>query len=314
MDPTISVSMIVKNEQELLGRCLNSVLGVDEVIILDTGSTDKTGEVARQYADKFPSFKYIENEFVWCDDFSLAYNESLKRCSGDWIICIDADEYLQTVGIARIRELIARLPPWIDAVDFPTEDEPDQAVRVRWNVVRLIRNHRGISWKGAIHAELAIPAQFHSEIVFYFGYSPNHKKDPNRALRILLKELEKDPTLSRERFFLAREYFNRGQWEEALQEYSKYLENPDFPSFEAEAWFKVAQCYDAMGETFAARLACLRAIEINPDFKAPLEALAVSTRDPVAAARWRSFAELATNKNVLIYPVGPEDSTLCLGF
>ncbi|MBI2146028.1 glycosyltransferase [Candidatus Woesearchaeota archaeon] len=98
--PTISLCMIVKNEEEFLERCLQSVQGlVHEIIIIDTGSTDLTKEIARRFTDKV-------YDFAWVDDFSAARNESLKHATGDWILVLDADETIATKDHSTIRELL----------------------------------------------------------------------------------------------------------------------------------------------------------------------------------------------------------------
>ena len=86
--PKLSLCMIVKNEEKFLAGCLESVKNiVDEIIIVDTGSTDKTIEIANSYNAKVYHFE-------WKNDFSLARNESIKHATGDWILILDADERL----------------------------------------------------------------------------------------------------------------------------------------------------------------------------------------------------------------------------
>src|SRR5690348_3827247 len=85
---TISLCMIVKNEEKYLERCLKSVEGVvDEIIIVDTGSTDQTTEIAEKFGAKILRYQ-------WNDDFSSARNYSLKNAKCDWILILDADEEL----------------------------------------------------------------------------------------------------------------------------------------------------------------------------------------------------------------------------
>src|SRR3989338_64847 len=85
---TISVCMIVKNEQQYLQQCLESVKNVaDEIIIVDTGSTDNTKQIARQFTDNI-------YDFAWIDDFSAARNFSLSKAAKEWIFVIDADEFV----------------------------------------------------------------------------------------------------------------------------------------------------------------------------------------------------------------------------
>ena len=97
---TISLCMIVKNEEPFLEKCLNSVKNlVHEIIIVDTGSTDKTKEIARKFTDKV-------FDFVWCDNFSAARNESLKHATGDWILVLDADEVIAEHDFDLIKKAI----------------------------------------------------------------------------------------------------------------------------------------------------------------------------------------------------------------
>ncbi len=99
--PTISLCMIVKNEEQFLEQCLRSVQGlVDEIIIVDTGSIDRTKEIAARFTQKV-------YEFIWCDDFAVARNISLQHASGDWILVLDADEALAERDHLAIRELVA---------------------------------------------------------------------------------------------------------------------------------------------------------------------------------------------------------------
>ncbi|MBI2656740.1 glycosyltransferase family 2 protein, partial [Candidatus Woesearchaeota archaeon] len=99
-NPTISLCMIAKNEEKFLEQCLNSVKDiVDEIIIVDTGSTDKTKDIAKKFNAKVYDFK-------WIDDFSAARNESIKHAAKDWILVLDADEILDEEGRKAIRELV----------------------------------------------------------------------------------------------------------------------------------------------------------------------------------------------------------------
>ena len=97
--PTISASLIIKNEQEMLPKCLKSIKGVDEIVICDTGSEDKSIEIAKEFGAK------VYTDYKWNDHFSEARNESKKHCTGDWLLIIDGDEVLQT-SIPTIREML----------------------------------------------------------------------------------------------------------------------------------------------------------------------------------------------------------------
>ena len=99
---SLSACLIVKNESLLLSRCLESLRSfVDEIIVVDTGSTDNTIEIAHSHGAQV---KY----FTWIDDFSAARNESLRHASGDWILYIDADEVIDSVNAGKIRQVITQ--------------------------------------------------------------------------------------------------------------------------------------------------------------------------------------------------------------
>lgn len=92
--------MIIKNEEKFLRQCLLSVQDlVDEIIVVDTGSTDKTKEIAAEFGAKI-------HDFIWCDDFSKARNESLKYATKDWILVLDADEVIVEWDHSRIKDLV----------------------------------------------------------------------------------------------------------------------------------------------------------------------------------------------------------------
>ena len=110
--PRLSVCMIVKNEERFLGQCLASVKGLaDELIIIDTGSTDRTVEIAREHGAQV-------GHFEWCNDFAAARNASIAPATGDWILFLDADEELSSAEKQTLPTLLAsnntaliRLPP-----------------------------------------------------------------------------------------------------------------------------------------------------------------------------------------------------------
>lgn len=95
----LSLCMIVKNEEKHLARCLSSVKdAADEIVIVDTGSSDKTIEIAESFGSKIFHFN-------WINDFSAARNYSLSKCSSDWILYLDADEQLNPDSVDEINRL-----------------------------------------------------------------------------------------------------------------------------------------------------------------------------------------------------------------
>jgi glycosyltransferase involved in cell wall biosynthesis len=136
----ISFIAIVKNEAENLSRCLASVKPyVDELIIVDTGSTDDTIAIAQQYNAKVSHFK-------WCDDFAAARNFAIAQAKGQWILTLDADEELQVQSNEWFSTLMDS--PSILACMFPVRDVEDN---IFINAIRLFRNNLGIQYVGRYH-------------------------------------------------------------------------------------------------------------------------------------------------------------------
>ena len=109
---TVSLCMIVKNEEPILARCLDSVADlVEEIIIVDTGSTDKTKEIAAKYTDKI-------YDFEWIDDFSAARNFAFSKATREYIYTADADEVINEENREKFRVLKESLLPEIEIVQM----------------------------------------------------------------------------------------------------------------------------------------------------------------------------------------------------
>jgi len=284
----ISVSMIVKNEEECLEGCLESVKDLDEIVILDTGSTDKTCKIARKYTDRV-----YENEYKWNDDFAEARNLSKSKCTKDWILTIDADERLEIGGIEKIRKALNANPK--NSVDFHIVSSDGKMSHYQ---PRLYKNAESIYWKGAIHNYLNIAEGNRKDIKIIYGHSSSHKADPNRALRILQKVVNKDPNLMREVFYLGREYSYRSNWVMALHWLNRYILNWIWAPELAEAYLLIAKCHWYLQEGNKARDACLQAIKVNADFKEAIRFMAEMS-GPKNRKRWLEFAKTAKDGDVL---------------
>lgn len=144
----ISLCMIVKNEEELLAECLEPIVPhMSEIIIVDTGSTDRTKEIARQFTDQIYNF-------AWCNDFAAARNFSISKAANDWILVLDADE--------KVIEFDLDFPAWLTTVDELTvgrikrinrlEDKWGSAVNTE-RVNRLF-NKQWFHYEGIIHEQI----------------------------------------------------------------------------------------------------------------------------------------------------------------
>ncbi|MEH2236879.1 glycosyltransferase [Nostoc sp.] len=161
----LSLCMIVKNEAATLPKCLNSVRKVvDEIVVLDTGSIDRTPNIAQQLGAKVYHFK-------WCNDFSAARNAALKYVTGDWILVLDADEALTPAIVPQLREAIARdeyLLINLVRHEVGAEQSPYSLVS------RLFRNHPDIRFDRPYHALVddSVSAILTKESHLQVGYLP----------------------------------------------------------------------------------------------------------------------------------------------
>lgn len=212
--------MIVKNESSCIEKCLDSVKGADEIVIIDTGSTDNTIELCKKYTKKVYSDK-------WDDNFSRSRNVSLRKCTTDFIIIIDADEVLVT-SIDRIKKTINDF--WFRSYEgmtftVNTNAETLESPRVFKNckeIYYINPVHNLPSWNGSVNYLMA--KMYKSAFVIDSGYSEAHNLDPDRTLRILLKELGNNPDDSRSMYYVAKEYMNRKDIDNAMKWFLKFRE------------------------------------------------------------------------------------------
>ena len=290
MKKTLGACMIVKNEESCLAKCLESIKGIDEIVILDTGSTDKTAEVARLYTDRF-----IEGVYEWEDDFSKARNKALEYATADWILIIDADETLSPGSLDKIRDAIENADDKIMAIRLDVVSANDV---IKHKIVRVHRRHADVYWKGAAHNYLTIQRGIDIDAVITYGYSDAHKLDPDRTLRILTKAVEENPDKPREIYYLAREYFAREDYAKAKELYDKYLTVAVWPPEIADAHLMIAKCAVGLGDVDRAWLAAFMALQINADLSEALKTLAALSGE-CNRKTWLKYAAVATDEKAL---------------
>ena len=297
---SIGACLIVKNEEEMLARALDSIKGIDSITLVDTGSEDSTVEIAKKYTDDIHFFQ-------WCDHFGKARQFSKDQCKADWILTLDADEILET-DLEHVREVIQRAEEggyvFVDTRVVPEGSEKVEGAG-NW-FPRIYKNIPEITWNGAAHNYLSfngtsagtVGKSLKSDIRVIYGYSPAHKKDPERTLRILKAAVEDNPELTRERYYLAREYFYRKNWEKTIEHLDEYIKRSKFLGEKNDAYLMRAYCLSGMKKYTEACESAMKALMYNANFKEAILFLA-NHMDPVNKERWLSYAELADNRNVL---------------
>lgn len=148
--------MIVRDEQDTLGRCLESVAGVfDEIVIVDTGSNDATKDVATRWGARV-------FDFAWIDDFAAARNFAFAQGSSELLMWLDADDVLLPTDREKLLALKADLDPRIDAVSMVYHTQFDAAGNVTSSNrrFRIVRRDKDVSWAGIVHEDLVFAGQF----------------------------------------------------------------------------------------------------------------------------------------------------------
>lgn len=255
----ISLCMIVKNEEEALGRCLESVKDiVSEMIIVDTGSTDSTVKIAEKYGAKVFFYK-------WDESFSNARNFSLEKASKDWILIMDADDEFEKKDTSKLLNLVNNKQSDVNIYFMETlsyvGEEPDSNIIMNVNV-RLIRNGKGYKFEGDIHEQIKggledenrpEASKVESIRIYHYGYinkTVQAKNKRNRNMSIIQKELDKAPDNSFMLFNMGTEYYAMSNFQEALNYYKKSYENFD-PKFviSAKLILRMVSCYEFLGNT-----------------------------------------------------------------
>lgn len=169
---SISLCMIVKNEERVLERCLHSLQGLmDEIIIVDTGSTDRTKEIAKKYTDKI-------YDFQWIDDFSAARNFSFSKATKEYIYVADADEVLDQDNYEKFKQLKQVLLPEIDIVQMYYSNQLEYNTTYNYDKEyrpKLYKRVRQFIWNNPIHECVQIePIIYDSEIAILHKPENNH--------------------------------------------------------------------------------------------------------------------------------------------
>jgi tetratricopeptide (TPR) repeat protein len=228
MAPTVALCMIVKNEASNLPRCLASTRPwVDDTVVVDTGSTDGTQDVARAHGARVV-------EWPWRDDFAAARNESLRHATADWILVLDADEALADGAGDALRETLHQAPDDVCAylVKIVCPRDGDGGLtRLNW-FPRLFRNLPGVRFEGLIHEQVigTLPRGGRVERaaieVLHSGYARTADEmaaKARRNLRLLERQLRDEPTYAPGWFQLAETHVLVGDLDAAVDGYRRCL-------------------------------------------------------------------------------------------
>lgn len=287
---TISLCMIVKDEEDVLARCLDSVAGlVDEIIIADTGSTDATKTIAARYTESI-------YDFAWIDDFAAARNFALDHATMDYVLWLDADDVLLEEDRRAFAALKRELDPTVDLVMMPYHIAFDAAGRPTYSYYRerLFRRAGGFRWSDPVH-ECIVPAGHIQYADIAVTHRKVHPTAPGRNLRIYERLLAQGrPLTPRQQFYYARELYYNEQYEPAAEAFRAFLDGGQgWVENNISACEDLAACYDRLGRPAEALAALTRSFAYDApraEICCAIGRQFLNRENPAVAAFWYELA------------------------
>ena len=269
MSKILSVCMIIRDSEEILKKTLpNLVRCADEVIVVDTGSLDNTVKVAQGLGARVFHFK-------WANDFALARNESIKHAEGDWILWIDADEYVKEEDILKLKEILSLSEE--DAYNLPLYECKEGELKgdMFYFRVKVFRNRKGYHFRRAINEQVCdaqgryITGKILSSNISIYHWGGRldpekmrRKKERNiEMLKAVIAGNEGDPYYH---FLLANNYKDIGQYELAIGEYDRVIQIMPQGELTSHSYTKKAWCFYHLKKMDEASKNARKAIELNP--------------------------------------------------
>ena len=215
----LSLCMIVKNEEKVIGRCLDSISDiVDEIIIVDTGSTDKTKSIVSQYTDKI-------YDFEWVNDFAKARNYSFSKATKEYVFWLDADD----VVLEEDRKKLIKLKEGMDGtVDVYTmiynysQDENGMPLIIQRRE-RIVKRENNYQWLSPIH-EVIVPSGNIVDTDIVITHEKHEIKDVNRNLKIFEEMIKNHVKFDdRQEYCYAKELYFLQHIPEAIEQYNKFI-------------------------------------------------------------------------------------------
>lgn len=268
----VSWHMIVKDEEEMIGCCLDSIKGLyDQLVIVDTGSTDKTKEICAKYTSDI-------YDFEWIDDFAAARNFALEQCEHDIIGWCDADDILDADPLRVRRYVKESFANGSIGINMPyIYGHVDGGYQPSLKYVRMrFFGKDCYRWSGKVHEfpqkQVKGPQRIDKTLEFEWHHHREDKGEGKmntaRNLKILRKVVEEDPN-PRYLFYLGKEMIYNGFFKEAIVTFQRYIPISDFHEEKHRAMYEMAYCFYKLKDYYNARVWALKAIETHQDYAQP---------------------------------------------
>jgi glycosyltransferase involved in cell wall biosynthesis len=211
--------MIVKNEEQSLDACLSTVCDIaDEINIVDTGSTDKTVEIARKYTDRVFFFD-------WINDFAAARNFSFSKATMDYILWLDADDVIYPEDREKLKQLKETLDKKTDMVymDYRYKKDGFGNIIINQKRERLIKRGIGSKWYGKIHETIPVTGR---TLVTDIGIDHEHNKPEvsvKRNLQILESIIDTPEETMGELYYYVKTLYNQKEYDKVLPYLERFV-------------------------------------------------------------------------------------------
>ena len=243
---TISLCMIVKNEEKVLKRCLESIKdAVDEIIIVDTGSTDSTKKIAQKYTDKV-------YDFQWINDFSAARNEAFSKAKMDYQMWLDADDVFPKESLDKLIQLKASLDTNVDIVTmkYITHFDESGAPIMSSTRERLIKREKNCKWTDPVHEFISLTGNILYSDIEVHHLKPKQEGRSRRNLEIYTTLEKSGAELTpRQMYYYARELKDHSLWVNSIYYFEKFLDScKGWVEDNIAACYSLSICYEALND------------------------------------------------------------------
>jgi len=259
-----SLSVIVKNGAEHIAQTLESAkVFCDELVVVDTGSTDDTVAIAKAHGARVFHFE-------WIDDFSAARNEAIKHCRGKWIIWLDCGDIIPPKASSGFLSLKDHLAKTVEKVDFVWCNinrgiTDDGAVVFKFNTPRVFRKATGTQWIGAVHEYLDFSNQ--NAMLWQDAWVDDplalNNAPTERNIKILRRLLDEGDTTTRTAYYYANELRDHKRWAEAVEAYDHFLNMNYFSWEHYDSLISLGNCHRQLGSEEASCDAYFRALRFD---------------------------------------------------
>lgn len=244
---TISLCMIVKNEENTIARCLSSVYDlVDEIIIVDTGSTDNTKKIVKMFTDKV-------YDYEWVNDFSEARNYAFSLATMDYQMWLDADDIITEDEAAKFMQLKESLSDDVDVVTMKYHTHLDEYGNPVFTSTRerLLKRAADFLWYDPVHEYIPMRGNIvNSDVAITHKKDYTHAQQSDRNIKIYEERLNRGEVFNpRSTYYYARELMDHERYEEAVEYFEKFIDDgKGWREDNITACLCLARCYDKLGK------------------------------------------------------------------